>query len=118
MRVSGFEPVCVEGKSGLVDSLKLPPKIIRHRPDLIGVNKNYEICIGEAKTMYDIHSKRTKEQIEDYYKAGCNIIIGCPSSCYEYSSNLIKKILPNLEKATILKIPEELMPNDELQIEL
>ena len=77
-----------------------------------------DMQIGEAKTMHDIHSKRTKEQIEDYYKAGCNIIIGCPSSCYGHFSNLIKKILPNGEKTTILKIPEELMPNDESQIEL
>lgn len=112
MRDMAFEPVCLEGKSTLIDALKIPPKIIRHRPDIIGVNKNYKICIGEAKTNNDINSKRTKEQLIDYFQSGCLTIIGCPISCYYALNNLIKKVVPNQQIISILKVPDELMTND------
>ena len=112
MRDMAFEPVSIEGKSTLMSSLKIPPKIIRHRPDIIGVNKNYNICIGEAKTNSDVNSKRTKEQLIDYVQSGCLTIMGCPRSCYSELNNLIKRFLPNQQIISILKIPDELMPND------
>ena len=114
MRYLAFEPICFDGKSIVVDSLKIPPKVIRHRPDIIGVNKYNELCIGEAKTANDIHSKRTKEQIIDYNKAGFLTVIACPKSCFLELSSLISKTIPKSGMISILKIPDELIPNDEI----
>ena len=45
---------------------KLPPKIVRHRPDIIGINNEGFICIGEAKTKDDIFNSRTKAEFLDF----------------------------------------------------
>lgn len=115
MRLNGFEPICVDGKSTLVSTLRIPPKIIRHRPDIMGVNKQNKICVGEAKTESDVASSRTKEQIVDYNEVGVQTFLGCPKSAYERFSCIIQGLVPhNLEKNCLIKIPDELMPNEEI----
>lgn len=114
MRKLAFEPVCFEGKSTIVDSLKIPPKIIRHRPDIVGINISNKICIGEAKTSNDLQSRRTQEQIVDYNQSNCVTIFGCPKSSYLELNKLINKLAPKPDNISILKIPDELMPDDEI----
>jgi len=69
----------------------LPPAILRHRPDLVGVKHSGQICIGDAKTASDVGSIRTKEQLIDYTTIElngmkCHVYIGIPSRI------IIKKI--------------------------
>lgn len=112
MRLYGFEPVSLDGKSTLVSSLKIPCKIIHHRPDVIGIDQENNLCIGEAKTENDIVSNRTKEQIRDYNEANVYALFGCPKSTYPTMIKIIKKLTLNNGRNVVLKIPDELMPND------
>lgn len=69
MNEKGYLPVAFDGKYFRCQNeiINIPPKIGRHRPDAIGINLNSKnICIGEAKTIEDLMSQRTKEQITDY----------------------------------------------------
>ena len=68
MRLDGFKIVAYEGKRlpGFPEELPMP--IIRHRPDIIGITRG-KIAIGEAKTASDLNSRRTREQILDFYNA-------------------------------------------------
>jgi len=112
MRLYGFEPVSLDGISTLVSSLNIPRKILHHRPDVIGIDKNDNFCIGEAKTENDINSKRTKEQIRDYQEVNACAIFGCPNSSYPTMIKTMKKLISNSGRNIIIKIPDELMPND------
>jgi len=123
MRENGYEIIAFDGNNYLFDGLKLnmPPTIKRHRPDIIGFKfKTKEICIGEAKTRNDLFSKRTKEQLLDYYNTNglstgkrVEIILGIPQSA---EGDLIKLLrgLNLLEKDLIsyVWLPEELVEND------
>jgi len=92
----------------------LPPKIKRHRPDLIGIKKD-TLVIGEAKTAGDI-CLRTREQIEDYVACSNNIkgkslsiYIGVPISIKGDIENIVEKV--NGEKVvTIFTVPDRLLP--------
>ena len=115
MRQLGFEPISFEGKSTIVNSLKIPPRVLRHRPDIISINLCHELCVGEGKTNNDVSSLRTKEQLIDYQKAGFFTILGCPASAYYQVKKITEKINREHKNILILKIPDELMPNDEVQ---
>ena len=93
----------------------MPPKILRHRPDVIAINDNGQICIGEAKTKNDIINNRTKAELFDFssYEFNghkCLLIIGIPKS----SQGGLNKVLCELsieknENIEILLIPDELI---------
>lgn len=53
-------------RDGYFKDYPLPPKIGRHRPDCISVNKQGKKAIGEAKTCEDLKSDRTYEEILDF----------------------------------------------------
>lgn len=114
MRYLGYEPVCVDGKSTLVSSLKIPPKIIRHRPDIIGVNIQNRLCIGEAKTENDVLSKRTHEQIIDYQAVGACTILACPQTSFTYLENFVNRSIKETDDVILMRISNELMPNEEI----
>lgn len=115
MRLLGFEPCCLDGKSTLISFINLPKRVIRHRPDVIGINKGNKLCIGEAKTKTDIFSCRTKEQIVDYASAGFYTLFACPKSGYSQLNGLVQRLCQNNKRNTsILKIPDELIPNEEV----
>jgi hypothetical protein len=94
---------------------KLPPKIIRHRPDVIGINDKGFICIGEAKTKDDIFNNRTKAEFLDFSNyifngQKCILIIGVPKS----SKDDLYKVLSELgiqdnDNIEILLIPDEII---------
>ena len=123
MREKGFDIIAFDGKEYLFDGkvLEMPPKIKRHRPDLLGYNFiSEEICIGEAKTKNDLYSKRTQEQLIDYSSITTKssnrpieIIIGIPQSAEIELIQLLKKL--NLYKnsnVSYIWLPEELVNND------
>jgi len=123
MREKGFRIVSFDGDEALINCtpLKIPPRVGRHRPDVIGVDlKSKRICIGEAKTPQDLDSKRTKEQLRDYaylitdFKSRFEFIIGIQKS----SENKVKRILrelgiENSKDVSYVWIPEELLENEE-----
>lgn len=114
MRNLGFEPVGAEGRSTIISGLKMPKKIIRHRPDLVGVDISKNICIGEAKTFTDIFSRRSREQIIDFSKTGFLVILGYPNSVDKQIRNSLANLIEDNEKIILLKVPDELMPNEEI----
>jgi hypothetical protein len=115
MREYGFTVVFIDGyvSGAFNEKYELPPKILRHRPDVIGINKKGDICIGEAKTKNDIFSSRTRAEIIDFsnYEFNgnrCLLLIGIPKSSEEDLNNLLSElgIQNNID---ILLIPDEII---------
>ena len=118
MYQEGYEIVGFEGENSTeIVKLKLPPKILRHRPDLIGV-KTQSIAIGEAKTASDFTS-RTKEQLLDFtdnteWQKGVEkkVFFGIPMSIEEKFKELVKDLGISTKELFILSIPDRLLPQD------
>ena len=97
---------------------QLPPKIVNHRPDIIGVDSNGQVYIGEAKTVSDLNTERTLKQITDYseYEVNgkkCRVIIGLPQNGKIIFEGIKTKL--NIQDNTninYLYIPEQLYEND------
>jgi hypothetical protein len=118
MRRGDFQVVYLDGRYQDIGITKpeIPPKIMRHKPDVIGEKENEAFCIGEAKTEYDISSERTRNQISDFMAiVGMNcenrLIIGIPSN----SSGDLEQLLRKLgywrhKQIEILPVPEKLLP--------
>lgn len=93
----------------------LPPQILRHRPDVIGIKDNGQVCIGEAKTGSDITNTRTYEQLQDFTTvelngSKCEVYIGVPQSGEEALKVMLKKNgLHRYENLHILYIPDEII---------
>jgi len=111
MRLMGFKVVATDG---CIDS-KLPPTIISHRPDCIGLRESDKsVCIGEAKYYGDLHANRSKRQICDFaklsdVKSNIYFILGLPKS--EISK--LRKIIDmdyfrSLKRIIILEVPDNL----------
>lgn len=117
MREQGILITGVDGDyPGLLgEKIEVPPQILRHRPDIVGVRKNGQICFGEAKTENDIANSRTYAQIQDFASIKlnnqiCDVFIGLPKS----SDKLLRKTLKRmglLERSNIivLCIPDEII---------
>jgi hypothetical protein len=113
----GFTILSLDGKIlGAFDTkYDLPPKILRHRPDTLGINHEGHICIGEAKTESDLFNLRTKEEFIDFSSIElngklCLLIIGIPVS----ASKDLDRLLINIgifenTNVQILKIPNEII---------
>lgn len=123
MREKGYEIISFDGNEKIISdiSLKVPFTIRKHAPDVIGVNiRNKKICIGEAKTLTDLDSKRTKEQFRDYSslyakdsKEECELIIGIPKS----AENKLLKLLDSLHinsnpNVSYVWMPDEFLPKN------
>ena len=96
----GFKIIYLEGKYQDVNVKKfnIPPKIMNHRPDVVGEKNNKTFCIGEAKTKNDIFSKRTKNQKKNFFtlvksNTENKLIIGIPLG----AKNDLEKLLLKLE---------------------
>ncbi len=117
IRDDGFTIVSIDGNcaGAFGNKTELPPKILRHRPDVIAINDDGQICIGEAKTENDIDNIRTSEEIHDYVKTElngkpCFVVIGIPRSSI---SDLIKVFLKigisEFNNIFILQVPNEII---------
>lgn len=121
MKLNGFSIMYLDGKYQDIEIKKpdIPPKIINHKPDIVGEKNGMIFCIGEAKTRDDIHSERTKNQITDFLsivklKPGNKLIIGVPLTAKEDLRSLLEKLgFVNQKQIEIIYIPEELLPHEE-----
>ena len=116
IRDLGFEITYVDGECVNISTVKqpIPPKIINHKPDVVGENSIGNYCIGEAKTTNDIKSKRTKQQFIDFSDfvnlyEGNFLIIGIPLSAENELNNLLKKLCLKSGNIIILRIPDVLL---------
>jgi hypothetical protein len=113
----GFKIVFIDGRvSGTIGrKYALPPKIIRHRPDVVGISNEGFICIGEAKTKDDILNNRTKEELFDFSNfefngQQCLLIIGVPKSSKGALTNVLLELgILNYKNIEILLIPDEII---------
>jgi hypothetical protein len=113
----GFSVLAIDGKvMGAFDNkFILPPRILRHRPDTLGINNEGRICIGEAKTENDIFQSRTREEFIDFSNMElngklCLLIIGIPTSASTDLDKLLIRIgIWNNTNIQILKIPNEII---------
>jgi len=121
IRMEGFKISYFDGRYETLDTIKprIPPKIIRHKPDIIGEKENGAYCVGEAKTEGDIFSERTKNQIIDFMKiVELNpenmLIIGIPLNTIGFLTKILIKLgFHNNKQIEILRIPEKLLPYEE-----
>lgn len=117
MRQDGFEIMAVDGKyPGLLgEQLSMPPTILRHRPDVVGLHQTGQVCIGDAKTEEDAFSKRTIEQIEDFSKLElngmlCEVVVGVPQEVKaDFISLLIGNGFIDRQNIQVLYIPGEII---------
>jgi hypothetical protein len=117
IREDGFTIISTDGNlSGAFgDKMQLPPKILRHRPDVIAINEDGLICIGEAKTENDINSLRTSEEFYDYANTElngkrCFVIIGIPQSSKKGLNSYLKKIgVSDFQNIFVLYVPNEII---------
>ena len=123
MKDKGYKIVAFDGKEYLFNgkTLKVPPVIKRHRPDLLGYNfKTERVCIGEAKTGGDLFSMRTIEQLNDYAATKqkstgkyVEAILGIlKSSELDLQKLLCKLSLDKNENISYIWLPDELVEND------
>lgn len=117
IRDDGFTIISIDGNTSGSFNIKtdLPPKILRHRPDVIAINESGQICIGEAKTENDIRNARTTEELIDYTSIelngkSCYVIIGIPQESITEMNRLLKRIgIYNLSNVYVLHVPNEII---------
>ncbi|MEW5815100.1 MAG: hypothetical protein AB1798_06850 [Spirochaetota bacterium] len=97
------------------EHVSLPPQILRHRPDAIGVKADGQVCIGEAKTENDIENKRTYEQLQDFSTAElrgriCEVFIGIPQPAEDLFNRTLERWgLKESQNIHVLFVPDEII---------
>ncbi len=125
MRKRGYDLVAFDCSLSWLfgDSFRLPPAIVLHRPDVLGVRKEAPlVCIGEAKTRGDIRSARTRHQLKDFAeaKAGdagmrCEVIVGIPADCKQALKQVLSSLGVPPERITVIPVPRPLLPERDEQ---
>jgi hypothetical protein len=121
VKEQGYELVALDCSLSWLfgDSFRLPPAIVLHRPDVLGVRKESPfVCIGEAKTRNDIHSARTHCQLKDFAEAKigesgltCEVVLGIPADCKEVVGRLLFSLGIPQERITVIPVPRPLLPD-------
>ena len=122
IRQMGFVPVALDGRSRYVTTtpLPLPPAVLRHRPDLVGVRVDGAFCIAEAKTASDVLSARTQEQLQDFTAAvlqgsGNVLFFGVPlSSESTWKHLLVSSGIRTGTQVETVYVPDALLPDEEV----
>ena len=122
IRQYGFRILYFDGKYQHIHSSKfeMPPKIIEHKPDIVGVKGDDYFCIGEAKTSSDIFSKRTRTQIADFLmlvktNPGNKLLLGIPIKSKNDLQYLLTKLGYQYEnQIEIMYFPDKLLPHEEI----
>ena len=107
-------------RDGYFKDYPLPPKIGRHRPDCISVNKKGKKAIGEAKTSEDLKSDRTYEEIFDFTTVCRNdteyehVFIGYPIEGELYFEQLYHRLPePNKKYIVAMRYNSDLDDEDD-----
>lgn len=88
-------------RGGYFGEFPVPETVGRHRPDCISINKNGNKAIGEAKTVNDLVSERTYEEILDFTTICMNdpsfdlVFLGFPEEGELYFEQLFDKLPEN-----------------------
>jgi len=114
----GFEVVCLEGAYCCMASgpSRVPPRIIRHRPDVVGENPAGAFCVGEAKTPGDLGTRRTREELKDYAQVlalspSSALVIGYPAESHTAVLALLAAVgLAPGRAVHLLRVPSVLLP--------
>ena len=117
MREEGVTVYGIDGNyPGLFgENISLPPQILRHRPDAIGVKADGQICIGEAKTENDIENNRTYEQLQDFSSVEmngklCDVFVGVPQAGEDlFNRTLARWGLRESQNIHLLFVPDEII---------
>ena len=117
MREEGATVYGIDGNyPGLFgENISLPPQILRHRPDAIGVKEDGQICIGEAKTENDIETSRTYEQLQDFSSVElngklCEVFVGVPQTGEDlFNKTLERWGLKGSQNIYVLFVPDEII---------
>lgn len=117
MREEGITIYGIDGNyPGLFgENISLPPQILRHRPDAIGVKADGQICIGEAKTENDIENNRTYEQLLDFSSVEmngklCDVFVGVPQTGEDlFNRTLVRWGLRGSQNIHVLFVPDEII---------
>jgi hypothetical protein len=117
MRTEGATIFAVDGNyAGLLgEKVSMPPQILRHRPDVIGVKSDGQILIGEAKTENDITNKRTYEQLKDFSSSelngnSCEVFVGIPRSAVDvFNKCLTNWGLDHFQNIHLIIVPDTLI---------
>lgn len=116
IRELGFNIIYIDGEQSNISStrLSIPPKIINHRPDIIGENVMGNYCVGEAKTITDLKSTRTQQQIIDFSNLinlydGNYLLIGIPFSAEKTLDQLLIRLSINTKNLIKVKVPDLLL---------
>jgi hypothetical protein len=117
MREEGATIYGVDGNyPGLLgEQISLPPRVMRHRPDAIGVKGDGQICIGEAKTENDIANNRTYEQLQDFSCVelngkSCEVFVGLPQSVEDlFNRRLERWGLKEAQNIHVLFVPDDII---------
>ena len=120
-RQLGYEPICLDAchKNATMQKPPIPPRIVRHRPDVVAIKEDGSFCICEAKIADDIESGRTQAQMVDFYNAvhignGNLLILGTNLKGKHVLRRLLMRLDLLASKHIIaIYVPEELLPNEE-----
>jgi hypothetical protein len=102
--------------------LNIPPKILFHRPDIVGEKEEAFFCVGEAKTENDINSKRTQTQILDFLSLveinpQNRLIFGLPQNSQARFERILHKMgVLGERQLEIIYIPDLLLPGNNEEI--
>ncbi len=121
IRQDGFKVIYLDGKYQDIDmkELDIPPKIVNHKPDVIGGRESMSFCIGEAKTENDLFTRRTKNQIIDFLavvrlNSESKLVIGIPLNAKRDLEKLLRELrVVNQKQIETIYVPEELLPHEE-----
>lgn len=116
---SGYQIAAIESSLDWLfgDGFRLPPAIVLHRPDVLGVRDHEPfLAIGDAKTVHDLATQRTSEQLRDFAgvtvgreKTPCLVMIGVPQSGAEKLRRLIARLGISANRISILTVPDALL---------
>jgi hypothetical protein len=119
IRQHGFDLIALESSLDWLfgKGFKLPPAIVLHRPDILGVRRTPPfLCIGEAKTCSDLRSKRTRRQLLDFSQTRvgdteefCQVIIGIPQDCEMTLNKLLAELGIPASRMAIIHVPRALL---------
>lgn len=123
MKRMGYKIIFMENRIIGVTQFRIPPKIISHRPDIIGYRKiDNMVCIGEAKYLGDLKTERTKKQIRDFISISkenknVDLILGIPlseKSVYKQFIKIFDESFNFNEK--VLLIPDRLIRREDERV--